>query len=257
MSTPKAGSGDERGPAPHLPHLARIATTERVREQIESAIERGELRPGDRLPSERELTEMLGVSRVSVREAIRSLEALGLLEVQQGRGCFVTAGPGDGYADAFARWLSVHRGEVVDLLRIRRALDVLAAESAARRVDDGGAARLQELAAAFGDAQAAEDADVEELMLRDKAFHDAIAELGGSPLIATLLGELRDHMDRSRRLVLSDPGRARSSVDDHQAVVEAILARDPVAARLQAASHIDRICAALEDTTAAALEGGA
>jgi GntR family transcriptional repressor for pyruvate dehydrogenase complex len=228
-----------------LPNIRQIARTQQVREQIEAAIERGDYRAGDRLPSERELGEMIGVSRVSVREAIRSLEALGLVEVQHGRGCFVTQGPGDEYANSFGRWLSLHRDEVMDLLKVRGALDSLAAEGAARHADDKTVARLHELNGAFNDAQAADPPDIADLIDRDKAFHNAIAEASGSPLLATLLGELRDHIDRSRALLLGDRARARASAREHQAVVEAIAAHDPVAAGRAAASHIDRVCAFL------------
>ena len=83
----------------------------------------------------------------------------------------------------------------------------------------------------------------------DKAFHDAVAEASGSPLLATLLGELRDQIDDSRRVMLSDPERARSSGREHQLVVDAISARDPVAARHAAGFHIDQVCAFVSELT--------
>jgi GntR family transcriptional regulator, transcriptional repressor for pyruvate dehydrogenase complex len=256
MGRDDTGSPSERmATAAALPNIRQIARTQQVREQIEAAIERGDYRAGDRLPSERELGEMIGVSRVSVREAIRSLEALGLVEVQHGRGCFVTQGPGDEYASSFGRWLTLHRDEVMDLMKVRGALDALAAEAAARHADDAMVARLHELNAAFNDARAVEPADVAQLIAADKAFHNGIAEASGSPLLATLLGELRDHIDRSRALLLGDPQRARASAREHQAVVEAIAARDPVAAGRAAGSHIDRICAFLAEAGEAAAAG--
>lgn len=228
--------------------IRQIARTQQVREQIEAAIERGDYGPGDRLPSERELGEMMGVSRVSVREAIRSLEALELVEVHHGRGCFVSRGPGHEYVTSFGRWLALHRDEVIDLHTVRGALDELAAEEAARNADDATVEGLKALEAAFRARLEDDPVDVDELTLCDKAFHDAIADASGSLLLATLLRELRDHIDRARRLMLSDPRHARTSAAEHLAVVDAIAARDPAAARWAAAAHIQRICADLADS---------
>src|SRR5439155_14197305 len=93
---------------------------------------RGEYAAGERLPSERELVEAFGVSRVSVREAIRSLEALGQVTVQHGRGVFVTDRR-SGLGEPMARWLEIHRDETVELIDVRAALDALAVENAVRR----------------------------------------------------------------------------------------------------------------------------
>src|SRR5919109_98344 len=102
-----SSKGAERdGAAPGHTALPVVSRTRHVREQIEAAIDRGDYAPGDRLPSERELVELLGVSRVSVREAIRSLEALGRVDVQHGRGCFVATSRSDRYASSFAHWLA-------------------------------------------------------------------------------------------------------------------------------------------------------
>ena len=241
---PSSADAGSRSAAP-LASIRQIARTEQVREQIEAAIERGDFQPGDRLPSERDLVAMTGVSRVTVREAIRSLEAVGLVEVQHGRGCFVTRGPGDDYVDSFGRWLSIHREEVLELVKVRGALDALAAESAAARREPEIADRLDELNAAFVAAQAAEPRDVDELRVRDRAFHNAIAEASQSPLLATLLHELRDQIDRSAHVLLGDPRRARASAREHAALIAAIRAGDPEAARRAAEAHIERIAAFL------------
>jgi len=138
-------SGPSRGARPSpLRTIKRTQRSEEIRRQIEDAIKNGDFGPGERLPSERELVETFGVSRVSVREAIRSLEALGFVRVYQGRGAFVTDRR-SGLGEPMARWLDLHRDEVLELLGVRGALDEYAAQLAVEHDDP---ARVAEITAA-------------------------------------------------------------------------------------------------------------
>jgi DNA-binding FadR family transcriptional regulator len=222
--------------------LPTVSRTQQVREQLEAAIERGDYGPGDRMPSERELVELLGVSRVSVREAIRSLEAVGLVEVQHGRGCFVAESRSDRYASSFNHWLTVHRDEIFELLAVRGALDELAAEAAATGDHDGWAARLRELNHAF---RATDAAAIDLLVARDVAFHDAIAEASGSPLLGDLLRELHLTFNESRRVTLEPTGRPADSAREHEAIIAAIEDGDPTAARAAVVAHLASVRMAL------------
>jgi len=223
--------------------LPTTSRTQQVREQLEAAIARGDYQPGDRLPSERELVELLGVSRVSVREAIRSLEAVGVVEVQHGRGCFVATSRSDQYATSFAHWLAVHRDEVLELLKVRGALDELAAELAA---NDGAGAewapRLRELNAAF---RATDPADIDQLVACDVAFHAAVAEASGSPLLMDLLRELHETFNESRQATLQPAGRPADSAREHDAIIAAIERGDPRGARAAVAAHLASVRASL------------
>jgi GntR family transcriptional repressor for pyruvate dehydrogenase complex len=205
-----------------------------VREHLEAAIKRGEFKPGDRLPSERELTEIFGVSRVSVREAISSLDAVGLVEVRHGHGCFVTEPSGE----QGARWLALHHGEALELLTVRGALDELAAREAASRAEavaDIGAAHEAFAAASEAGAR------VDELSELDVAFHMAIAEASGSPLLADLLRDLHRHSaDVSRAHAYVPAERSTQSARDHAAIVDAIAAGDAERAGAAAAAHVAR-----------------
>lgn len=236
----RSADPDGRPDGPGYSLLPIVSRTQQVREQLQAAIESGHYRPGDRLPSERELVELLGVSRVSVREAIRSLEAIGLVEVHHGRGCFVSASRTDQYTSSFSHWLSVHREEVFELIKVRGALDELAAESAAAQGGAGAAPALRELNEAFRAAGEA-GADLAELVARDVAFHDAIAEASGSPLLADLLRELHETLNESRQATLAPAGRPAESAAEHDAIIDAVAAGDGPAARAAVARHIDSV----------------
>jgi GntR family transcriptional regulator, transcriptional repressor for pyruvate dehydrogenase complex len=225
--------------------IERTSRSELVREQLEDAITRGDFKPGDALPSERELVEAFGVSRVSVREAIRSLEAVGLVEVYQGRGCFVAKGPTDGYVGPFARWLEVHKDEVLDLLKVRGALDELAAESAAQRADTRSLARVRKAHEAFSRAIENPDARLDHIVDLDIEFHLAIAEASGSKLMGHLLDDLNSHLHESRKIALSPKGRPQESAAEHSLIVRALLDGKPAEARAAAARHVAAVVAAV------------
>lgn len=232
---PSDDGGSARSPFTVLPSASR---NQQIRGQLEGLIESGELGPGDRLPSERELSELLGVSRVSVREAIRSLEAVGLVEVHHGRGTFVVESRSGRYAISFGQWLSVHRDEVLELLQVRGALDELAAECAARR-DDGDVGRLRAFNAEFR--AAGHRDDLTALVACDVAFHDAIADASGSRLLVRLLHELHEVLNESRHATLAPPGRPKASAQEHDAIVAAIAAHDPSSARAAVAEHLSSV----------------
>lgn len=222
--------------------LSTTSRSQQVREQLEAAIERGTYKAGERLPSERELVELLGVSRVSVREAIRSLEAVGLVTVQHGRGCFVATSRSDRYASSFSHWLAVHRDEVLELLKVRGALDELAAEAAAAGADPATVARLRELNALFRES---DPEQLDELVERDVAFHEVIAEASGSSLLADLLRDLHETFNESRHATLRPAGRPAESADEHDAIIDAIEQADPAAARAAVSAHLASVRASL------------
>jgi DNA-binding FadR family transcriptional regulator len=218
-----------------------------VREQLEAAITAGEYSPGAQLPSERELSEIFGVSRVSVREAMRGLEAVGLVDIQHGSGCFVTD-PMLAHRRELNRWIHVHRDEIQDLLLVRGALDQLAAREAASHPDAGDIAAIREAEDAFADA-ATEGSDGGTLEQRDIEFHGAIAHASGSPLLESLLAQLHDHLRESRSLTLAIRGPSKASIRDHRAIVSAIERGAPEAASRATAQHIKRVSELLSKLT--------
>jgi DNA-binding FadR family transcriptional regulator len=213
---------------------------ENIAHALEQAIEVGRYKPGERLPSERELVETFGVSRVSVREAIRALEALGFVKVYQGRGAFVTDRR-SGFGEPLARWLELHRDEVLELLNVRGALDALASAEAATSGNKGKKlAAIEAAHKAFGEAVATH-ADTGDIVAADVAFHLAIAEASGNRLLYDLLSDLHFYLSESRHAVLAPPDRPAHSAVDHGAIVDAIRAGDADRARAATANHIDSV----------------
>ena len=221
--------------------LSSVSRSDQVRDQLEAAIRRGDYAPGDRLPSERELTEMLGVSRVSVREGIRSLEAIGLVQVRHGNGCFVLD-PASLANRELSRWLELHRDEALELLRVRGALDEVAAEEAAVRRDPEAMRQVHEAHEAFlAEVARRPRPRVETLADLDVDFHLSIARASGSQLLVNLLGELHLHLGESRKAAFEARGRPRQAVSEHEAILEALDAGDGAAARAAVSAHIGHV----------------
>lgn len=225
-------------PSP-LHTIKRIQRNEEIRRQIEHAIKNGDFLPGERLPSERELVETFGVSRVSVREAIRSLEAVGLVRVYQGRGAFVTDRR-SGLGELMTRWLDVHRDKVLELLGVRGVLDEYASRLA---VENGNAAKIAAVRAAHETFAAAVEAEVStaDIVALDIDFHIAVAEATENRLLFDLLSDLHSYLAESRYLALVPKNRPRQSLSEHSEIVAAIVARDAEAAVAATARHIARV----------------
>jgi GntR family transcriptional regulator, transcriptional repressor for pyruvate dehydrogenase complex len=221
-----------------LERISRVRRAEEVRQQLQRAIEQGDF--GHQLPSEREIAQTLDVSRVTVREALRELESSGWIEIRHGRGCFVLDRLPDGYADRFSGWLDEHKDEVLELLRVRGALDEVAAELAAGCRDVAALDAISKASQHFTDlamTPAFTASTVDQIVEADISLHAAIASASGSQLVAKLLADLNDSLAQSRRLILSSRERALASAAEHDALVQSILSSDPRSAKLAAERH--------------------
>ncbi|MGH2377042.1 MAG: FadR/GntR family transcriptional regulator [Candidatus Limnocylindria bacterium] len=201
--------------------------------QIEALLERGELRPGDQLPAERILAEQFEVSRPSVREALRSLELLGIVETRPGGGTFVRqAQPGD-----LARPLSslMSRGHAVrDVIDVRGLIEPAVAERAARNIT---AAELEELRGIIQTQKRKVEAG-ESYVDEDTRFHEVIGHAARNELLVTMLGVIWGVLRASREEWLQTEDRASASLRAHRRILAALEAHDPAAARAAAAEHI-------------------
>jgi GntR family transcriptional repressor for pyruvate dehydrogenase complex len=208
---------------------------QRVAGQVERFIEGNGLHPGDRLPGERELSELLGVSRASVREALRSLQARGMVLVRHGKGVFVAA-PDEGER-ALERFARLREVGMEELFAMREVLEVPAAGWTAAAATDG---QLQDLVLTF-EALAEgvrTSRPASELQILDAKLHLEIAEYANNRFLAMTQTVLQEMLARSMETTLAIAGRPARSVREHAEIVEALLARDPVRARAAARRHI-------------------
>ncbi|GAA1569653.1 FadR/GntR family transcriptional regulator [Actinomadura kijaniata] len=218
--------------------LVRTTVTQRAIDQLKQKIASGELRPGQRLPTERDLAAGLGLSRSSMREAIRALTTLGVLESRHGAGVYVTSlEPGD-LLETFGFLTEMSRGSsLVDLLQIRRILEPAAAATAAARRTDADLAAIEAHLTAMERA-----AEVEEFVTADLAFHRAVVAAAGNPALSAVVEGLstptfRARVWRGRR----DAGAIPRMHEEHRRIFGALAARDPEAARAAAGVHIGEV----------------
>lgn len=234
--------------------VSRVSPTVHVREQLLAAIERGDFPPGSALPSERALCETFGVSRVSIREAIAGIEAMGLITVQHGRGAFIRDAATSEYAGPFAKYLELHRHELVQLLKVRGALDELAAEEAALHGTKQYVARIQQLCDRFRERAERNNHEFSALAELDVTFHIAITEASEGDLLPKLLRELNGLLVDSRRMMFGRNGQPKISIADHQRIVDAIARGDVPAARQAVHDHVEGIWSWIETFTASPQE---
>lgn len=210
-------------------------TAERISERILGHLAAQRLRPGDRLQPERELAAQLGVSRQSLREALRSLEAQGHVVVRHGSGAYV-AEPAT--SAALRERLEDQALSLRELYDMREILELPAAEWSAREHDPEQLAAVQ---AAFDDldsASRAKPVDFDQLQALDAAFHMRIVEAAGNRFLSQTLGVLQGILATGMRTTLTIPGRLEKSRRDHERILAALLAGDPAAARRAARTHV-------------------
>jgi GntR family transcriptional repressor for pyruvate dehydrogenase complex len=217
-----------------------LALKERVIRQLTRLIEEGVLKPGDQLPSERELSEELQVSRGTVREAVQFLGALGLVEVRHGSGTFVRLGTDPSkLRDEWREWTIRHAERIHDLLEIRKGLEPFAAELAAQRAGDGEVAAMED---ALQQMQPVLDSpDVTALIQADLAFHHALCAAAGNAALSEFADALGEQLLQERGAIWNIPGRPARSLVEHRAIYEAVRAGDPKRARKAVLEHLSSV----------------
>jgi GntR family transcriptional repressor for pyruvate dehydrogenase complex len=215
--------------------LGRGSVAQQVEAQILEVIESGRLAPGARLPAEREFAEQLGVSRPTLREAIGSLKARGLVRVVHGRGVFV-ADPET--SRELRRALDRQAITMDELYAMREVLEVPAAGWAAAEQDTARLGRVRNALDALNAAGEREPREFAELQRLDAAFHLAIVDAAGNRFLRETLGVLQKILAGGMQTTLMVPGRFEKSRLDHERIMAALLAGDAQAARTAARRHV-------------------
>jgi DNA-binding FadR family transcriptional regulator len=212
-----------------------VALTDEAIDKIKGMIMSGELGPGDRLPKEADLAERLGLSRNSLREAVKALSMIRVLDVRQGDGTYVTSLEPDLLLDALSFVVDFHRDDtVLQFLEVRRILEPAATALATTRMTPADVARLQSVLDELGDAPT-----IEALVANDLEFHRLIAAGSGNAVLCSLIDGLSGPTTRARIWRgLTQEGAAARTREQHQAIVDAIAAREPDLARSWASIHV-------------------
>jgi GntR family transcriptional regulator, transcriptional repressor for pyruvate dehydrogenase complex len=209
--------------------------TEGAIDKIRERIVSGAWGPGDRLPKESELAAELGLSRNSLREAVRALSQLRVLEVRQGDGTYVSSLEPDLLLESTGFISHLLLGDTeIELYEVRRILEAAAAALAAGRIDIQEKLELAQILERMGEAK-----NVEELVEADVAFHAVVARAAGNAVLASLLASLATRTMRARLWHGREAdGALDETRNEHRRIYEAIVAGDPDLARAAAAAHI-------------------
>ncbi len=216
--------------------------------QIELLILRGVLKPGERLPSERELSERMGVSRPSLREAVTELQSHGLLEARPGSGIYVSDTIEAQFSPALTRLFATHEEAVNDYISFRRDMEGMAIERAAIYGSDTD---LQVVDAVFRKMEAAHaKRDASEEAALDAEFHMAIVEACHNVVMIHVMRSMFELLQQgvffNRRVMFNQRMTRDMLLDQHRAINDALQARNPASARSAIGAHLDFVEQALE-----------
>jgi GntR family transcriptional repressor for pyruvate dehydrogenase complex len=222
---------EKRLPLPESDLTDQGRVSRNIAGHLQRLILRGGLKPGDKLPSQRELVEQLQVSRPSLREALSVLETMGLITIKVGSGVFVAA------ADARAPlWRFSDRASPRDVYEARVGLESYAAYLAATHIDEAGAARLKTCVDDMR--QAFEVDDIVGMAAADAAFHDLVFEIAANPVLAGMYRPVRDLMVESQRLPMTRRTRLDDTLREHQDLYQHLASSNGLAAEEAMKNHI-------------------
>jgi GntR family transcriptional repressor for pyruvate dehydrogenase complex len=221
---------------PDFELIRRNKVYEEVAKQIERLI-LNKLSPGDKLPSERELAEMLKVSRSSIRDAIRGLELMGLVEPRQGAGTIVRETSVDAVANPFASALKRRKEMVSELLDFRRMLEPPLAARAATHASGDEISEMEEILQRQQEKQSQGEAAIAE----DTEFHYSVALASGNSVVLKVLDIVMDLLRETRERSLQVEGRPQKSLAGHRRILAAIKRHDAEAAKSAMRRHIEDV----------------
>jgi GntR family transcriptional repressor for pyruvate dehydrogenase complex len=230
----------------HLEQPERLKLSEQIAQQILGQIADGTLRPGDRLPTENQLLEQLGVGRSTLREALRSLSGMGLLDIRHGQGVFVAMDASHVGLRQLDWALLLGSREMLNLVEARKVLEIQIAALAAERATP---ADLERMAACLQDMRSARVRQT--LQEADVAFHLALAEASQNDVFVHIIRTIRELV---RRMLWQSPATRAGRVTEHERILRAVRAGDAEAATQAMRDHFheteERARAVLQGATA-------
>lgn len=211
---------------------------EQVIEQIKQMIADGSLKKGDKLPAERDMVEKFQVSRTSIREALRALEIIGLIETRQGEGNFISSKMENSLFEPLSIMFMLQQSNPVEILELRRANESETARLAAERITDKELESLKYLLNSLGTLKSEE-----ENSNIDKQFHYEIAKASKNFLLTSILNAVSSLMDSfikdARKKILQDKNNQEILIKQHWDIYEALKSHNPKKAAEAMEKHID------------------
>jgi GntR family transcriptional regulator, transcriptional repressor for pyruvate dehydrogenase complex len=223
-------------------------TAEEIAVQLRGMIHRGELRPGDRLPPERDLAKILGVSRPTLRAGISSLAAVGVLRSRPGAGTFVVEAEGSPSLDSgpLRMMASLHGFTSAEMFEARKSLEMAIAGLAAERATgEQMAAMAEEITEMYASLD-----EPEQFLMHDMRFHQMVAAASGNRILTSLMNMVATILFDVRRKTVNRAKDLKESAEMHRHVYRAIRDRDPAAARDAMRDHLVRAQKAQEEEEA-------
>jgi GntR family transcriptional repressor for pyruvate dehydrogenase complex len=217
--------------------IKRQRVSDEIVDQVRNLISEGTLKPGDRLPSERELIKEFGVSRPSIREALNSLVAQGFLEVKQGNRTFIKSITSEKLQDPFSLLIKADTQKIFDLIEVRKAMEAWGAFHAAQRVTEEDIERLgeiiREMKGALDEGRSWERQDAD--------FHVAVAQATHNTIQTHMMFTIYDLLRESVARVFRDQKKTKKLFQQHCQIFNAIKNRSPDKAREKVLEHLDYV----------------
>lgn len=211
-----------------------------IMEQLKGMITRGEIHPGDKLPSERDLAESMEVSRASVREALAALAVMGILDIRPGEGTFVRQTNDAETFESLSVLLAVEQNPEAQMMEVRRVLETELAALAALRATDQDLQKIKESLLIMRSASS-----IKEAVEADLRFHFAIAEATKNTILLRIMNTVADLMHhnlrQARENIYANPNQRNQVLNEHEAIYSAIHKRRPEEARACMLLHINNI----------------
>lgn len=217
-----------------MKEIQRISITDAIVDSIRDMIESGEYAIGDRLPTEARLCELMNVSRSSLREAIRVLQALGYVQIQPGRGTFVTQ---NRISIDNEKWFSSDSVNFTSFMEVRMALELLAVRLAAEHCRPGELDELKEIHASFVEAD--KEKDCVRLIMLDELFHSKIMAISKNSLLVSINAQLLEAFRVFRSSSFANEEFYHNAVEPHGRIVDSFAAKDPDRAVQEMKQHLE------------------
>ena len=215
--------------------IRKISIAEEIAKQIMDLISSGSLRPGQRLPSERDLCQHFGASRASLREALRGLSMVGVLNARVGEGTSVVANGGMFMRKVMALRMVTEKHDIENLLEVRLALEGMSAAKAAKNATEEDLNELRELVAKMKGCGTNET----QFARLDAEFHVVIAKASGNTLILDLVSMIRSQLIRALTKALRSPNAILHSNKEHATLLNAIESHDIDASKAAMLAHLE------------------